>query len=76
MNLEGSVVNSVLNAGEIMDRGCFLWGTSESLGFSPPSTEHSYSPEVVIHRIIVYHTPVLLIVGNVLYLYGLGQNEG
>lgn len=76
MNLKGSVVNDVLNAGQIMDRGCFLWGTSESLGFSPPSTEHSYSPEAVIHMIIVYHTPVSLTVGNALYLYGLGQNEG
>lgn len=41
-----------------------------------PSLEHPHSPEVVIHVVIVYHTPMLLIVGSVLYLYELGQSNG
>lgn len=74
MHLEGSVINSVLDAGDDGQR--MLPQGDVRVKRALPSLEHPHSPEVVIHVVIVYHTPMLLIVGSVLYLYELGQSNG
>lgn len=69
----------MMEVGKVMDRGCFLTAgvgeIAEALGSSTLLTEHSHSPAVMIPMVRSFFHKPLLIVGNVSYLYGLGQNK-
>ena len=67
-----SVVNSVLDTGD--DRQRVLPQEDVRVTGSLPSLEHPQQPRGCDTVVIVYHTPVLLIIGSGLYPYG--QNNG
>lgn len=68
MDLERSTPHraytSAMEAAEIMDRGPFVEGIAESLGFSSPHTKHSHSLKGVVLMITYfYREPILSLLG-------------